>query len=168
MFLSLAGCAMLGGSSGTAAPEGNDPPFVYAGARMHGAGGQVTAVTLCKTDGKREKVSLRWTGGFDLFDSRSSFYREMIEPGQYRLYTVHFETGGKTYIEEVGENFRTFEIKPEGIQFLGEILVEKSSSSFSFRMGGAEVNRRAVLDKVINKLRRTDWAPVLEKHRKSI
>ncbi|HBE87966.1 MAG TPA: hypothetical protein DDW67_02360 [Elusimicrobia bacterium] len=132
---------------------------------MQRGGGQVTAVTLRKVDGKREKVSLRWTGGFDLLNRNSTFYREMVPPGRYRIDVIHFDSGGKTYIQEVRDHFRDFEVKPEGIQFIGKILVERNGSDFRYQMGGAEVNRKAIFGNVREHLGGTAWAPLLEKHR---
>ncbi|MDQ7773367.1 MAG: hypothetical protein RDU13_07565 [Elusimicrobiales bacterium] len=164
----LSGCALPGGKASVAAPAGSNPPLVYAGARMQRGGGQVTAVTLRKADGNREKVSLRWTGGWDLPNKDTTFYREMVPPGKYRIHVVHFDSGGQTHIKEVGEHFRDFEVKPEGIQFIGEILVERNGSALSYRMGGAEVNRRAIAGRVLEHLRGTGWEPLLEKHREGI
>lgn len=168
LFSGLSGCAMLGGRSGIIAPEGKNPQLVYAGARVQRGGGQVTAVTLRKADGKREKVSLRWTGGWDYFDNDNSFYREMVPPGNYRIHTIHVDSGGKTYIMEVRDHFRDFEIKPEGVQFIGEIIVARNGTDFRYQMGGAEVNKKAILDKVRHHLRKTAWPPILEKYRMSL
>jgi hypothetical protein len=162
----LSGCALFGGKSGIAAPEGANPQLVFAGARMQRGGGQVTAVTLRKTDGKREKVPLRWTGGWDLFDGNSSFYRELVPPGRYTVHVIHFDSGGKTYIQEVAGQFRDFEIKPDGVQFIGEFLVERNGPDLRYRLGGSEVNQKAILAKVKSHLKNTAWPAVLENYGK--